>query len=159
MTQLASEKTTVRITRKGITDMEDYTPQHIREKYDLTPEQIIDLKGLMGDSSDNIPGIPGVGEKTALKLLHQFGTVEAVVESPDKVSGKKLKEKIEEYKEQAILSKQLATIETKAPIEVSLEEVDYTGPDQEKLLAIYKELGFATLIEKMDPVRPRKMRC
>ena len=153
LTQLASEKTTVRITRKGITDMEDYTPQHIREKYDLTPEQIIDLKGLMGDSSDNIPGIPGVGEKTALKLLHQFGTVEAVVESPDKVSGKKLKEKIEEYKEQAILSKQLATIETKAPIEVSLEEVDYTGPDQEKLLAIYKELGFATLIEKMDPVK------
>ena len=156
LTQLASEKTTVRITRKGITDMEDYTPQHIREKYDLTPEQIIDLKGLMGDSSDNIPGIPGVGEKTALKLLHQFGTVEAVVESPDKVSGKKLKEKIEEYKEQAILSKQLATIETKAPIEVSLEEVDYTGPDQEKLLAIYKELGFATLIEKMDPVKAQE---
>ncbi len=153
LTQLASEKTTVRITRKGITDMEDYTPGHIREKYNLTPEQIIDLKGLMGDSSDNIPGIPGVGEKTALKLLHQFGSVEAVVESPDKVSGKKLKEKIEEYKEQAILSKQLATIEKQAPIEVSLEEADYTGADQEKLLAIYKELGFATLIEKMDPVK------
>ncbi|WP_455675959.1 DNA polymerase I [Pradoshia sp.] len=153
LTQLASEKTTVRITRKGITDMEDYTPEHIREKYDLTPDQIIDLKGLMGDSSDNIPGIPGVGEKTALKLLHQFGSVEAVVESPDKVSGKKLKEKIEEYKEQAILSKQLATIERKAPIEVSLGEIDYTGADQEKLLAIYKELGFATLIEKLDPVK------
>ncbi len=151
LTQLATDKTTVRITRKGITDMEDYTPEHIREKYNLTPNQIIDLKGLMGDASDNIPGIPGVGEKTALKLLNQFGTVEKVVASPDEISGKKLKEKVEEFKDQAILSKQLATIETNAPIEVELGSIDYSGADQEKLLSIYKELGFATLIEKMEP--------
>lgn len=151
LTQLASDQITVRITRKGITDMEDYTPDHIREKYDLTPEQIIDLKGLMGDASDNIPGIPGVGEKTALKLLHQFGTVEKVVESPEEISGKKLKEKIVDFKDQALMSKQLATIETSAPVEVELGSIDYAGEDKEKLLALYKELGFATLIEKMEP--------
>jgi DNA polymerase I len=91
LTQLSSPKITVGITRKGITDIEEYTPEHIHEKYGIGPQQIIDLKGLMGDASDNIPGIPGVGEKTALKLLHQFGTVERLLESIDEVSGKKLK--------------------------------------------------------------------
>lgn len=73
---------------KGITDVEYYTPEHVREKYGLTPEQIIDMKGLMGDSSDNIPGVPGVGEKTAIKLLKQFHTVEELLSSIDEVSGK-----------------------------------------------------------------------
>ncbi|GAM93656.1 DNA polymerase I [Listeria monocytogenes] len=92
LTQLASEKTTVYITKKGIADMETNTPETLKEKYNLTPEQIIDMKGLMGDSSDNIPGIPGVGEKTALKLLHEFGgTVESVLEHAEEISGKKLK--------------------------------------------------------------------
>ena len=94
LTQLTSDKTTVLITKKGITEMEEYTPEHVHEKYGLSPVQITDLKGLMGDASDNIPGIPGVGEKTALKLLHQFETVEHLVESVDEVSGQKLKEKI-----------------------------------------------------------------
>lgn len=94
LTQLASEKTTVYITKKGIADMETNTPETLKEKYNLTPQQIIDMKGLMGDSSDNIPGIPGVGEKTALKLLHEFGgTVESVLEHAEEISGKKLKKK------------------------------------------------------------------
>ena len=76
LTQLATDKTTVYITRKGITDIEKYTPAHIEEKYGLTPLQIIDMKGLMGDASDNIPGVPGVGEKTAIKLLKEHGSVE-----------------------------------------------------------------------------------
>ena len=119
LTQLSSPKTTVGITRKGITDIEEYTPEHIEEKYGLTPEQIIDMKGLMGDTSDNIPGVPGVGEKTAIKLLKEFHTVEEVLSSIDKVSGKKLKEKLETYRDQAILSKQLATIMRDAPIDVA----------------------------------------
>ena len=77
--------------------------------------QIIDLKGLMGDASDNIPGIPGVGEKTALKLLHQFETVEHLVQSVEEVSGQKLKEKINEHKDLALISKNLATIDARSP--------------------------------------------
>ena len=79
LTQLSSERTTVGITRKGITDIEEYTPIHINEKYGLSPEQIIDMKGLMGDTSDNIPGVPGVGEKTAIKLLKEFTTLEKLI--------------------------------------------------------------------------------
>ena len=122
LTQLSSPMTTVGITRKGITDIEVYTPRHIEEKYGLTPEQIIDMKGLMGDTSDNIPGVPGVGEKTAIKLLKEFHTVEEVLSSIDQVSGKKLKEKLETYSDQAILSKQLATIMRDAPIDVAIRK-------------------------------------
>lgn len=149
LTQLASTATTVGITKKGITDIELYTPEHIREKYGLAPQQIIDMKGLMGDASDNIPGIPGVGEKTALKLLQQFNTVEVLLQSLDQVSGKKLKEKIEEHQDLAVLSKQLATITREAPIEVTLEETAYKGMDITKVVEMYKDLGFNSLLEKL----------
>lgn len=150
LTQLSTEQTTVNITRKGITDIEVYTPEHIQEKYGLTPLQIIDMKGLMGDKSDNIPGIPSVGEKTALKLLHQFGTVENTLASIDEVSGKKLKEKLEEHKESAIMSKRLATIMREAPIEVTLDDIAYHGYDVDKVIHMYKELGFNSLLDKLD---------
>ncbi len=149
LTQLSTDKTTVHITRKGITDIEVYTPEHIKEKWGITPDQIIDMKGLMGDTSDNIPGVPGVGEKTALKLLHEFSTVEKLLESIDKVSGKKIKEKLEEHKEQAIMSKELATIFREAPVELGLDELEYEGFDQKKLKDVFKELGFNSLLEKM----------
>lgn len=150
LTQLSSPSTTVSITKKGITEIEEYTPKHIHEKYGLSPLQIIDLKGLMGDASDNIPGIPGVGEKTALKLLHQFETVENLLQSIDEVSGQKLKEKIEEHKDLALLSKELATITREAPLEVSVNETEYTGMDQDRVISFYKELGFSTLLDKLD---------
>ncbi|MFJ5758280.1 DNA polymerase I [Neobacillus sp. NPDC093182] len=149
LTQLSSEHTTVAITRKGITDIEEYTPEHVMEKYGLTPEQIIDMKGLMGDPSDNIPGVPGVGEKTAIKLLKEFSTLENLLESVDQVTGSKLKEKLEEFKDQAVMSKQLATIERHAPVEVSVEKVAYEGFEREKLVELYKELGFHSLLEKL----------
>lgn len=152
LTQLSSDKTTVNITRKGITDIEEYTPAHIQEKYGLTPLQIIDMKGLMGDTSDNIPGIPGVGEKTALKLLHQFGSVEKVLDSIDEVAGKKLKEKLEQHKELALISKQLATITREAPVEVKLDDLTFEGYDQTKVISLYKELGFNSLLEKLGDV-------
>ncbi|MEE3953730.1 DNA polymerase I [Peribacillus frigoritolerans] len=150
LTQLSSPSTTVSITKKGITEIEEYTPKHIHEKYGLSPLQIIDLKGLMGDASDNIPGIPGVGEKTALKLLHQFETVENLLQSIDEVSGQKLKEKIEEHKDLALLSKELATITREAPLEVSVNETEYAGMDQDRVISFYKELGFSTLLDKLD---------
>jgi DNA polymerase I len=149
LTQLSSEHTTVGITRKGITDIEEYTPAHVMEKYGLSPEQIIDMKGLMGDPSDNIPGVPGVGEKTAIKLLKEFSTVENLLESIDQVTGSKLKEKLEEFKDQAVMSKQLATIERHAPVEVSVENVAYEGFERDKVVALYKELGFHSLLEKL----------
>lgn len=150
LTQLASDKITVYVTRKGVTDIEKYTPDHVMEKYGLKPEQIIDMKGLMGDASDNIPGVPGVGEKTAIKLLKQFGTVEELLSNIDQVSGKKLKENLETYQEQALMSKQLATIFREAPIEVSVEDVEYKGANEENLVQLFKELDFKSLLDKVD---------
>ncbi|MFB7301943.1 DNA polymerase I [Heyndrickxia sporothermodurans] len=162
LTQLSSKETTVCITKKGITDIEEYTPEHINEKYGLTPEQIIDMKGLMGDASDNIPGVPGIGEKTAIKLLKEFNTLENLLESIEHVSGKKLKEKLEEYKEQAIMSKQLATITREAPITIELNETKYKNENDEKLISLFKELGFNSLIDKLDvktsPEQEEKMK-
>ncbi|MBS4222702.1 DNA polymerase I [Lederbergia citrea] len=150
LTQLSTGHITVGITRKGITDIEEYTPAHIQEKYGLTADQIIDMKGLMGDQSDNIPGVPGVGEKTAIKLLKQFETLENLLANIDQVSGKKLKERLEEFKDQAIMSKELATITKEAPVTVTVDELSFEGYDVEKLLAVFKELGFNSLLGKLE---------
>ncbi|ANU12739.1 DNA polymerase I [Planococcus halocryophilus] len=149
LTQLASPTTTVYITRKGITDIEKYTVEHIKEKYGLTPLQIIDMKGLMGDASDNIPGVPGVGEKTALKLLAAHGSVEGVYEAIEQQKGK-MKEKLIANEDLAYISKQLATIERQAPIKIQIDELTYSGPDQDELVKVWKELAFKSLLEKME---------
>lgn len=150
LTQLATDNVTVYITRKGMTDIEHYTPAHIEEKYGLTPEQIIDMKGLMGDSSDNIPGVPGVGEKTAIKLLKEYNTVENLYENIDGMKASKMKEKLVENEEQAKMSKQLATIFTEAPIEITLDDLHYAGPNEEEVLNVWQELSFKSLIEKSN---------
>src|SRR5690606_37539306 len=121
MLQLASNHVTIAVTRKGVSDVDLYTPEAIAEKYQLTPAQIIDLKGLMGDTSDNIPGVPGVGEKTAIKLLTQFPTVEEVLENIDKQKGK-LKENLENNVDSARLSKQLATIYREVPLQITEQD-------------------------------------
>ncbi|HZG74194.1 MAG TPA: 5'-3' exonuclease H3TH domain-containing protein, partial [Chondromyces sp.] len=149
LTQLSSDTTTVCITKKGITDIEEYTPEHINEKYGLAPEQIIDMKGLMGDSSDNIPGVPGVGEKTAIKLLKQFESVDNLFSSLDEVSGKKLKEKLEENKDLAFMSKKLATIFREVPMDITPDQLEYKGPDEQKVYGLFKELGFNSLLNKL----------
>ncbi|AKO94379.1 DNA polymerase I [Priestia filamentosa] len=148
--QLVSPKTTVAITKKGITEVDAFTPEKIDETYGISSNQIIDMKGLMGDKSDNIPGVEGIGEKTALKLLKEFGSVEEVLNSIDQISGKKMKERLEENKETALMSKELATIMRDSPIEISLAETEYKGYDEEKLIALYKELGFKSMLEKLD---------
>ncbi|MBR2516889.1 DNA polymerase I [Geobacillus sp.] len=149
LTQLASPQVTVEITKKGITDIESYTPETVAEKYGLTPEQIVDLKGLMGDKSDNIPGVPGIGEKTAVKLLKQFGTVENVLASIDEIKGEKLKENLRQYRDLALLSKQLAAICRDAPVELTLDDIVYKGEDREKVVALFQELGFQSFLDKM----------
>lgn len=150
LTQLSTDKTTVAITRKGITDIEEYTPKHVQEKYGISPAQIIDMKGLMGDASDNIPGVPGIGEKTAIKLLKQFSTVENLLEHIDEVSGKKLKENLETYKETALMSKQLATILKEVPLDISFDDLVYEGYDPKKLISLFQELGFNSLLDKIE---------
>lgn len=114
--QLVDEKTLVVLTKKGVSETEEFTPQHLNEVYGLRPDQIPDLKGLMGDSSDNIPGIPGVGEKTALNLMHQYGSVEEVIAHGPEIKGK-LGEKVREHAELARFSKELATIRRDAPLD------------------------------------------
>ncbi|NYF25152.1 DNA polymerase I [Sporosarcina sp. JAI121] len=151
LTQLASRNTTVFITRKGMTDIEKYTPEHVMEKYGIEPHQIIDMKGLMGDASDNIPGVPGVGEKTALKLLIEYGSIENVYKSLDKITAKKLNQNLTENQEQAFMSKDLATIEVAAPITVTLTDLSYEGPDMDEVTSIYRELKFKTLLDKITP--------
>lgn len=150
LTQLATEQVTVYITKKGITEIEKNTPAFIQEKYGLTPQQIIDMKGLMGDSSDNIPGVPGVGEKTAVKLLKEHGSVESLYAAMDTLKASKMKEKLVANEEQAIMSKKLATIFTDAPIEVALADLAYTGPNEEALMNVWRELSFKSLLEKSD---------
>lgn len=150
LTQLATDRVKVYVTRKGMTDIEQYTPEHIQEKYGISPKQIIDMKGLMGDASDNIPGVPGVGEKTAIKLLKEYGSIENLYENIGKMKKSKMKEKLIENEEQAKMSKQLATINTNAPIEITLDDLEYPGPDEEAVLEVWKELQFKSLIEKSD---------
>ncbi|MFJ6267257.1 DNA polymerase I [Lysinibacillus xylanilyticus] len=150
LTQLATEQVTVYITKKGITEIEKNTPAFIAEKYGLTPLQIIDMKGLMGDSSDNIPGVPGVGEKTAVKLLKEHGSVESLYAAMDTVKASKMKEKLVANEEQALMSKKLATIFTEVPINITLSDLVYNGPNEEELINVWRELGFKSLLDKSD---------
>lgn len=149
MLQLASDRTTIALTRKGITEVDLYTPKEIMDKYGLSPAQIIDLKGLMGDTSDNIPGIPGVGEKTALKLLHQYHSVEEVLAHAEEISGKKLKEKIMSHMDDARMSKELATILRQAPIELSIDDVNYVPYDRKRVEQALIRFGFKTILQRL----------
>ena len=137
--QLISPKTNIFLTKKGISEVECYDEHALWERYQLRPYQIIDLKGLMGDSSDNIPGVPGIGEKTALKLLLEFETVEGVLANTDKVSGKKLKSNLIEFADQALLSKKLATMLTEVPLTFSLDDLVYRRSQASKVLPVFQK--------------------
>ena len=148
LTQLASDNITIYYTRRGVTEVDHYTPEFINEKYGLSPEQIIDMKGLMGDKSDNIPGIAGIGEKTAIKLLAEYKTVENVLDNIDNISGKKLKERLAEGKEDALLSKELATIFTEVPVENKLEDLTFSE-NRSKKKELFEKLEFVSFLKKL----------
>ncbi|MCG4565126.1 DNA polymerase I [Anaerosalibacter bizertensis] len=147
--QLASEKSKVLVTKKGITELEIFDNKIIMDKYGIKPEQFIDLKGLMGDQSDNIPGVPGIGEKTGLKLIKEFGSMENIYENIEKVSGKKRKESLIEYRQQAFMSKKLGEIVTNVPIELDMEKFIVKEPNWEKLKELYEKLEFKSLLDKI----------
>lgn len=151
--QLINSTTRVLLTRKGISEMEMFDREALIAKYGVTPEQIIDLKGLMGDTSDNIPGVPGVGEKTATKLITEFGSVENLLANLDKVSGKKLQENLRENSELAVLSKKLATIECNMQMNFAQEEFQLQ-PDTEKVQELFTRFEFKTLLARLDTLFP-----
>lgn len=146
--QLISSQTTIYRTVKGVTELDIYNEQTLLDKYGLKPDQFRDFLGLMGDSSDNIPGIKGVGEKTALKLLHQYGTIEGLQEHQDEIKGK-MGEKIRAGMEDALMSKKLATILRNIPIDVDLEKATYQGYDYETLKSFYEKYDMNSLIKSM----------
>lgn len=143
--QLTDENTVVEISKKGVAEFEEFTPAYLMEKMGITPTQFIDLKALMGDKSDNIPGVTKIGEKTGLKLLTEFGSLEGIYENIDSMKASKMKENLIADKEQAFLSRTLATIDTQAPIEIGLDDIVYQGPRIEELGQFYDDMGFKQL--------------
>ncbi|MYN69126.1 DNA polymerase I [Streptococcus suis] len=143
--QLTDENTVVEISKKGVAEFEEFTPAYLMEKMGITPTQFIDLKALMGDKSDNIPGVTKIGEKTGLKLLTEFGSLEGIYEHIDSMKASKMKENLIADKEQAFLSRTLATIDTQAPIEIGLDDIVYQGPKVDELGQFYDDMGFKQL--------------
>ena len=153
--QLATDKVTIRIphTKAGKSETDEYNKKKIKEKYGIKPKQLIEVKGLQGDTSDNIPGVPGVGEKTALKLIQEYGSIDnlykKIEEGKDNLKGKQ-REKIIENKDLAILSRTLGTINVNVPIKDDLSDFKVEEWDKEKVLEIFKELNFNRYIERFN---------
>lgn len=151
--QLATDNVNVVINKKGITEKEIYNRERFIEDFGVTPTQYIDVKGLMGDKSDNIPGVPGIGEKTAFKLIKEYGSIEAVLMNISNISGKKLKESLQEYSEQAIFSKKLATIITKVPVEIPMEQLKTKGDfNNSEVRDMCLKLQFKSLLSKFENI-------
>ena len=151
--QLITDVVTLKLIKSK--DFIKYNPVNFKEEYGIDPIRVIDLKALMGDSSDNIPGVPGIGEKTALKLLVEYGSLDNLYANIDSVKGK-LKDKLLENKESAYLSYKLATICTTVPINNTFEDMKYNGPTEE-LDAFYREVEFFSLIKKQTPVKKHEI--
>lgn len=151
--QLIGPDVDVMLTKKGISEMEMFNSQTFQQKYGITAEQMIDLKGLMGDVSDNIPGVPGIGEKTAAKLIAEFGTIENLIENLDKVSGKKLQENLRNNIDLALLSKKLATIVCDMPLTFD-PGAYHINPNGEKVLKLLTQYEFKSLLARLDDIFP-----
>lgn len=147
--QLVNEKTHMIAPVKGISQTFIYTPEEVQKKYGLSPSQIPDMKGLQGDSSDNIKGIAGVGAKTAQTLLEKYGSIEGIYENIENLKGK-LKEKFVEGRNDAFVSKHLATIVLDAPVTLDLEHSKITDYDIEQIQSIFDMLQFASLTKKLN---------
>ncbi|MEG0662674.1 MAG: 5'-3' exonuclease H3TH domain-containing protein [Anaerovoracaceae bacterium] len=146
--QLATKITKVMITKKGISEFALYDEDQMIEEYGFTPTQFIDYKGLMGDPSDNIPGLPGVGPKTAQKLILEYGSVEGLLENTEQLKGK-LKTTVEENAQLAVMSKRLATIHTGVPLEIDFESYRWREPDHDALVDHYVKLEFNRFLKKL----------
>lgn len=146
--QLVSPLTRVRLTKKGISELDEYDAEKVRDRFGITPEQYTDFRGLTGDTSDNIPGIPGIGEKTAARLLNKYGSLEEVLAHAGELKGR-LGEQVQAHQNQAEMSKRLVTIDRNAPLEKDPGQCRWQGPDYQELLEILKELEFNRLIKSI----------
>ncbi|MBU1027138.1 MAG: DNA polymerase I, partial [Candidatus Margulisbacteria bacterium] len=146
--QLVNKNIKVLTTRKGITDTMLYSEKEVEERYGIKPEQLIDFKALKGDSSDNIPGVPKVGDKTATQLLQQYGTLDNIFKNVDKITKKALKENIKNNVDLAELSKRLATIVTNVPIEIDFSKCERGEINWPKVLAMFEKFEFDRLVKK-----------
>ena len=150
--QLVDKRTKVYYTKRGISDIQIFDEEEFAANYEgLVPKQLIELKGLMGDTSDNIPGVPGVGPKTALKLIKEYGDVETVLENIDKVSGKSLKAKLADNKESALLSKKLATICMDAPVDTDVAHYAL-APLKEEARTLLQDLEFKNMYDRFAAI-------
>lgn len=149
--QLVSESANVLYTKKGISTLEVYDLEKIKAQYDLTPEKLIEVKGLMGDTSDNIPGVPGVGEKTAIKLIKEYGDIESIYENIDKINGKALSQNLRDNKQQAFMSRKLGKIYTNVKLDFDIEDLKRIEPNRNELYEKYKILEFGKLTQEFSP--------
>ncbi len=156
--QLTDDNTVVEISKKGVAEFEEFTPAYLMEKMGISPVQFIDLKALMGDKSDNIPGVTKIGEKTGLKLLLEYGSLEGIYDHIDQLKQSKMKENLIKDKEIAFLSRKLVTIDTQAPIKIGLEDILYQGSDIKQLGRFYDEMGFKQFKQALESeVEPEEM--
>ena len=145
--QLVSERIIVTLPGRKLSDAEDFTPRRVEETLGVRPEQVVDYKALVGDKSDNIPGVPGIGAKTAVKLLRQYGTLEGIYEHLDELPAR-VRQKLEQHRELAFLSRQLARIQTNLPVEVPLDAARVGRWQPDAVDALFRELEFRTLIRR-----------
>ncbi|NSW83553.1 MAG: DNA polymerase I [Syntrophothermus sp.] len=152
--QLVSPGIEVLVTKKGISEMERYDLQAVHGKWEVSPYQLPDVKGLMGDASDNIPGVPGIGRKTAIKLVKQYGSLEGIYANLNEITPVRLRELLTAHKDQAFLSRKLATIVKDVPLEVEFEKLRRRPPQRERLVRVYQELEFNSLLKDLDKDKP-----
>ena len=149
--QIVDQRTTVLTTRRGITDLGRYDEAKVRERYDLEPRQLPDYRGLKGDPSDNLPGIPGVGEKTAIKLVKSAGSLDALLANPKLAGTPKLEALVIEYGEQARVCRDVSLIHRDLPVSIDWEGSRYAAPPNDELYKLYRDLEFKTLLARLEP--------
>ena len=152
--QLIGPHVRVMTPRRSFGDTIIYDEERIRERYGLEPKQLIDYKALVGDTSDNVPGVRGVGDKTATRLLQDYGSVEAIYDHLDKVSSTRFRSALEEGREQAFLSKHLVTITEDVPVELQLQETRLQHVDRDRVVELFRELEFRTLLDRLSQIEP-----
>lgn len=148
--QLVDENITVYLTKKGISDMAEYTVDTIKKEYGLSPKQLIDVKGLEGDKSDNIPGVDGIGPKKAIGFIKDYGSIEALYDHIDEISGKKTKQNLIDSEHIAYMSKKIGTIVTNAPVEININDLKLGEVDEDSLREKFSKYNFNKFLEKLD---------
>lgn len=154
--QLVSEKTKVYLNKKGISEIEVYDTAKVEEKWEVSPEKMVEIKALMGDASDNIPGVPGVGPKTAVKLIKEYGNLENLYENVEKVKGKKLQENLTLNKDKAFISRKLGTIVCDLNIDVNIDDLKVKEARVDELIDLYRKLEFKNMIVDLEGTKIEK---